>query len=349
MKFLIKILLLTNLCAGCTIHKKIVSKKDRFKRSTHLNTYIALASLDHIDGLDLHKVQYFEDPYRNHFDDRVNADVKMIVMHYTVGGCMSVLHHFTKPVKTDRVSSHYVITEREVKWWQKHGIAGGQIVQVVPEEKRAWHAGNSKWQDLENVNHWSIGIENVNKGFIKRGKNKTVWYNFDEEQIHNLGLLTKRIVDKYNINPTKIVGHSDIAPGRKQDPGILFPWGELYRKHGLGAWLEDHERDVEYIKTHFNPDYDLPEEIDIEFVARMLYTYGYDLLPKKYSTEEERINFENVLLAFKMHFSENQNIKNHTNELTYNDQLWIWGLVAKYKEFLPIRTYSTNYFQMQLL
>lgn len=336
--FLKKALLVAILCTGCAIQKQSLSKKDRFLRSTYLTTAITLETLKHIiEELDIHKVPSFEDLDRNHFDERIDSDIRMIVMHYTVGRCMHVLKHFTKSAKMDRVSSHYIITERERRWWQKYGIYGGQILQVVPEEKRAWHAGVSKWQDVENINHCSIGIENVNRGFKKISKNKIVWYSFDEEQIRNLGLLTKSMVDKYNINPTRIVGHSDIAPGRKQDPGILFPWGELYAKYGIGAWLEEHERDIEYIKTHFSPDYDLPEGIDIEFVAKMLYIYGYDVLPSKFYTEEERIKFENVLLAFKMHFSENQNLVKHTKELTYNDQLWIWGLVAKYKKFLPIR------------
>jgi N-acetylmuramoyl-L-alanine amidase len=71
--------------------------------------------------------------------------------------------------------------------------------------------------------------------------NDFAWYPFDKDQVRSLGLLSQSIVKKYNIKPYNVVGHSDIAANRKQDPGILFPWRELYQTYKVGAWLENEE------------------------------------------------------------------------------------------------------------
>lgn len=329
-------LLLSPSCVG---PKRSLTKKERLLRSVFLSTGIKLEWASYYPDLDSHKVPTFnnEEVFRHHFEERkTDTKIKALVMHYTHCDFMRTIGLFTSGVLGSRVSAHYVITERERKWYQRHGMAAGHVIEIVPEDKTAWHAGISKWQDSENLNHYSIGIENVSRGYIGRWKkDKFLWIKFDRDQIAALGRLSRDIIARHNINPTRVVGHSDIAPGRKMDPGILFPWGQLYEEYGVGAWLEPHERSVEYIKEHFSPDCDIPTEADLDFLAKQLCRYGYNLLPRAYDNDEEKKLFENVLLAFKMHFSENQNPKGFSRTPTYNDQLWIWGLVAKYKDFLP--------------
>jgi len=112
------------------------------------------------------------------------------------------------------VSSHYVVAE------------DGQVLRLVPEEKRAWHAGKSWWRGVEDVNSASVGIEIVNPG------HEFGYRPFAEAQIDALIPLVADIVWRHNIRPAYVVGHSDIAPVRKEDPGELFPWARL-AKHGL--------------------------------------------------------------------------------------------------------------------
>jgi N-acetylmuramoyl-L-alanine amidase len=108
-----------------------------------------------------------------------------------------------------RVSCHYLVAE------------DGQILRMVPEERRAWHAGRSWWRGTTDVNSASIGIEIVNPG------HELGYRPYPEEQIDALVPLMADIKERYGITRGNIVGHSDIAPQRKQDPGELFPWGRL--------------------------------------------------------------------------------------------------------------------------
>ena len=145
-------------------------------------------------------------------------------MHYTVvGNFQSTINFFTQDTTDGRVSSHYVVTESEKT--KKGELAGGMVFQVVPGEKKAWHAGVSYWTGVTSLNDTSIRIENVNKGFVKEcfGLEKTKWFPFDSSQIQVLGKLSQSIINRYNIIPQNVVGHEDIASGRKPDPGILFP------------------------------------------------------------------------------------------------------------------------------
>jgi N-acetylmuramoyl-L-alanine amidase len=94
---------------------------------------------------------------------------------------------------------------------------------MVPEDKRAWHAGRSWWRGIRDINSASIGIEIVNPG------HEWGYRSFPDEQIASVILLVAAIKQRYGVTRGNIVGHSDIAPARKQDPGELFPWGQLAR------------------------------------------------------------------------------------------------------------------------
>ncbi|MEI8295603.1 MAG: N-acetylmuramoyl-L-alanine amidase [Alphaproteobacteria bacterium] len=133
--------------------------------------------------------------------------IDMIVIHYTeMESAAAALARLCDPVT--EVSAHYLIDE------------GGQITQMVADEHCAWHAGESFWEGQTSLNHNSIGIELDNKG------NEP----FTEAQMQSLEHLLAALIARHRIPPQRIVGHSDIAPGRKVDPGPFFDWGRLRQR-----------------------------------------------------------------------------------------------------------------------
>jgi N-acetylmuramoyl-L-alanine amidase len=140
--------------------------------------------------------------------DARDESISMVVLHYTdMPSADAALTRLCDPAA--KVSAHYLITEE------------GEVIRLVDESMRAWHAGMSYWRGKSNVNGASIGIELVNPGH-------TCGYRpFPDAQIDALVPLLHRIVDDYDIPRANIVGHSDIAPQRKLDPGELFPWDRL--------------------------------------------------------------------------------------------------------------------------
>lgn len=151
---------------------------------------------------------YIETPSPN-FDERA-LPISMIVLHYTgMQDAASAIAQLANPEA--KVSAHYVVTE------------DGQIIRMVAEDKRAWHAGRSHWRGVTDINSASIGIEIVNPG------HEFGYRPFPDEQIDALIPLVAEIMATYHITRGNVVGHSDIAPARKRDPGELFPWGRLAR------------------------------------------------------------------------------------------------------------------------
>lgn len=148
------------------------------------------------------------------FDER-DQPISICVLHYTgmVDG-PSAIQRLTEA--GSGVSCHYLIAE------------DGQVLRLVPEEKRAWHAGRSYWRGLHNVNAASIGIEIVNPG------HEFGYRPFAQQQMDALLPLLSDIVTRHRIVPANVVGHSDVAPTRKQDPGELFDWSQLAR-HNLAV------------------------------------------------------------------------------------------------------------------
>lgn len=143
------------------------------------------------------------------FDERT-APVSMIVLHYTgMRDAESAIARLRDPAA--KVSSHYVVAE------------DGTVLRLVDEAKRAWHAGRSHWREVDDVNDVSVGIEIVNPG------HEFGYRPFPDEQVEAVMRLVAEIKDRYAITRGNIVGHSDVAPARKRDPGELFPWGKLAR------------------------------------------------------------------------------------------------------------------------
>ncbi|MBR0551894.1 N-acetylmuramoyl-L-alanine amidase [Stakelama marina] len=153
-------------------------------------------------------MQIIDTPSPN-FDDR-SLPVSMLVLHYTgMQDAESAIARLTDAEA--KVSAHYLVAE------------DGTVLRMVDEDKRAWHAGRSHWRGISDVNSASVGIEIVNPG------HEFGYRPFPPEQISALIPLVSDIVERHEITRGNVVGHSDVAPARKQDPGELFPWSKLAR------------------------------------------------------------------------------------------------------------------------
>lgn len=155
----------------------------------------------------------------------VNHDnrIQFVVVHYTSASLERSLALLTH----GEVSAHYLIGDDK----------GATIYKLVDESRRAWHAGESEWEGRTWLNSSSIGIEIVNPGFVDTPTGR-LWYPYSEAQVQSLIVLLKDIIQRNGINPRSIIGHSDIAPLRKLDPGPLFPWKRLAQA-GLGVWPDE--------------------------------------------------------------------------------------------------------------
>lgn len=260
----------------------------------------------------VYRVQRFADTARNHYDSRHGEPIQYIILHYTHSHFTNTMKAFTSTSPDYPVSAHYVIAQ------------DGTIIHVVPDTQRAWHAGDSFWNGEYDLNSRSIGIEIINTGFTKTDDGRT-WHPFAEDQIAAVGTLCQHIVKQYNIKPQHVLGHADIAPHRKHDPGVVFPWSRLYYEYGVGAWLENtHPR---YIRKRYAPHKQLPHRVDKTFVLSQLQQYGYNITNTAVYTEHDTA----AVRAFKAHFSDNQETSEYNGIITYDDMIWSWGLVAKYQ------------------
>ena len=157
-------------------------------------------------GLNLTKNYSFNFDVRK----RRKKNIKFIIVHYT--GMKKEIEAIKKlRNRKSKVSSHYLIKNN------------GEILRLVPDRYVAWHAGQSNWKKLKSLNKYSIGIEIQNTGHDNNCE------NFSKNQITSTKKLLKYLIREYKINPKNVLGHSDIAPDRKKDPGEKFPWKELSR------------------------------------------------------------------------------------------------------------------------
>ena len=198
------------------------------------------------------------------FDSR-KFKIQFIILHYTeTKNLEKAINLLTS--QNRKVSCHFVID------------TNGQIYNLVSESKRAWHAGESSWKGLQDMNSRSIGIEIVNSGEKNLQK-------YPKVQINKLIKLIHFLEKKFKIPFYNILGHSDIAPHRKIDPGKHFPWKELHKKQ-IGLWAE-----INQIK-----DRELSGKEYDEFLQN-LYGIGYQL-PK-----HKNLKINNLIInAFHRHF-----------------------------------------------
>lgn len=200
-------------------------------------------------------MRFIERPSPNH--DARSRGIDMLVLHYTgMRSAEAALDRLCDPAA--QVSAHYTI-DRD-----------GTIFRHVPEERRAWHAGVSFWAGEANVNARSIGIELVNPG------HEFGYLSFPEAQIEAVIALSGDILQRHAIASHYVVGHSDVAPARKTDPGELFPWSRLARA-GIGIW----------------PD---PIPGDYPDMATLLARFGYGIPP------QADVAMQAVIAAFQRRF-----------------------------------------------
>lgn len=209
------------------------------------------------------------------FDARpAGRGVDMLVFHYTgMASAIDALDRLCDP--TARVSAHYVIDE------------DGAVTVLVAETERAWHAGVACWRGNEDVNGASIGVELVNPGHAFG------YRPFPEAQMAACEVLGADILSRWPIPARNVVGHSDVATGRKSDPGELFDWARLAAA-GIGLWPERHPVAGE-VGLRLGPGDDGGAVRDLQGA---LAEYGYDLsLDGTYGKQMEA-----VVTAFQRHF-----------------------------------------------
>ncbi|HTZ01896.1 MAG TPA: N-acetylmuramoyl-L-alanine amidase [Xanthobacteraceae bacterium] len=154
----------------------------------------------------------------NHNARQAGRRPDMIILHYTgMQDADAALERLC--ARGSEVSSHYLVFE------------DGRITQMVPESRRAWHAGKSFWAGDTDINGCSIGIEIVNPG------HDFGYPDFPKRQIAAVTALCRSILTRISITPVRVLAHSDVAPSRKQDPGEKFPWRTLYDS-GVGHWVK---------------------------------------------------------------------------------------------------------------
>ena len=204
---------------------------------------------------------------------RAKNRIKFIIIHYTGMKKESAAIKRLQDPKS-KVSSHYLIKRN------------GEIINLVPDLFEAWHAGVSSWKHFKSLNKNSIGIEITNPGH-QHGYKK-----FSKKQIFSLQKLLNILVKKYKIKKKYILGHSDISPGRKKDPGEKFPW-EMLAKNKLSFW---HNLDQKKIKKFREKN--LINKIDENLFLKNLYKIGYNDV-KKFKSQK---NIKYLTLAFQRRF-----------------------------------------------
>ena len=209
--------------------------------------------------------------YSPNFDPkkRDKNQIKYLIYHYT--GMKNDKLSIKKLTSfNSNVSCHYYITK------------SGKLIQMVPDLYVAWHAGKSYWGKHKSINYKSIGIEISNPG------HQYGYRNFTGNQIKCLIKISKLIIKKYNINKNKILGHSDIAPLRKIDPGEKFPW-KLLSKKKIGIW---HKVNSNILKSSRGKK----SEVSLSKFIFYLKKLGYHM---KYSSPNE---LKKIIKTFQMRF-----------------------------------------------
>ncbi len=168
-----------------------------------------------------------------------------------------------------KVSCHYFIDNK------------GVIIQLVKDNKIAWHAGKSKWKNYRNLNDLSIGIELQNKG------HKFGYKNFPNSQLNSFIKLSKKLKKKYLIKSCNFLGHSDIAPLRKKDPGEKFPWEKL-SKYKIGTWFKETKREQKPSSKNV-----------INLFFRNIHKIGY----RYFNLNKRNKNDQKIIKAFQQRYS----------------------------------------------
>ena len=204
---------------------------------------------------------------------RGGANPSILLLHYTgVDTAAKAIDWLT--CSESRVSCHYAIDE------------AGRITQMVPEAMRAWHAGEGEWQGETDINSASIGIEIHNPG------HEYGYPDFPKAQLQAIEALCKDIIARHHIRPERVLGHSDVAPIRKKDPGEKFPWDRLARA-GIGHWVKP--QPLIPAEAGMSVGVVGPLVADVQLLLR---SYGYGIEPT--GVIDGKTEF--VVTAFQRHF-----------------------------------------------
>ena len=199
-------------------------------------------------------------------------EIKFIIFHYT--GMKKEDQAIDKLTNIkSKVSSHYLIKNN------------GEVLTLVPDLFIAWHAGVSGWKKYKSINKYSIGIEISNPG------HEHFYKNFSKKQIKSIIKLSWYLIKKYKIKPNFILGHSDIAPYRKKDPGEKFPWKYL-SENKIGFWHNLKEKKL------FKKRSQEADKLDKNKFIKNLYKIGY---PKKITFNKNK-NIKLLITAFQRRF-----------------------------------------------
>jgi N-acetylmuramoyl-L-alanine amidase len=251
-----------------------------------------------------------------------NSRVSIIVIHHTTADFAESLDILTRS-SSRPVSSHYLIPEPGDESYGKSPL---KIFKLVDESRRAWHAGTSYWAGKSGLNDQSIGIELVNRTWCHTsesganpyagGNDRLCFFpDFADGQIELLtGLLDEILARHPDVKPTNIVGHSDIAPDRKVDPGPRFPWQRLAAM-GYGAWYDD-----ETVIRYWEQFRDAP--LPLINIQKALAAYGYGIEATGAYDEQTR----NVVRAFQLHFQPYE----VTREMSRASTAILFALLDKY-------------------
>ena len=218
---------------------------------------------------------------------RLKTNIRFLILHYTGMQSARVSLNRLKNPKS-KVSCHYFVDRN------------GKVCRMVEHNKTAWHAGKSKWKHFNNLNKYSIGIEIQNKGHYIN------YQNFTKKQIFSLIQLIKKLLKKYKIKKENVLGHSDIAPLRKLDPGEKFPW-RLLSKKGAANWF----RKYKYKKL----DLDFKTRRKIFF--KNIYKIGYRFFNLSKQSKKDR----KIILAFQRRYLPNEMNGKITNKTLIISQL----------------------------
>jgi len=215
-------------------------------------------------------------------DDSVKAvshdsRVRYIVLHYTSTTSQDSLRLLSQ----GQVSAHYLITDDT----RPH------VYRLVDETQNAWHAGESRWYNQVSLNPVSLGIELVNTGRTDLAHGEASWAPYSPAQVQTLILLLKDLTTRHGIRPENVVGHSDIAPQRKTDPGPLFPWKALAQA-GIGRWFDEAQAAANWVTLQRQG------KPSIAWFQERLAKLGY-ASPQHGQLDRET---QNVLAAFQMHY-----------------------------------------------
>ena len=219
--------------------------------------------------------------------NRKSKEINFVIIHYT--GMQSEIESLSRLKNPkSKVSCHYLINRR------------GKIIQMVKEKDIAWHAGKSKWKKFVDLNENSIGIELVNKG------HKFGYQNFPKIQIKTLISLCKNLKKKHRIKKENFLGHSDIAPMRKIDPGEKFPWKKL-SKNGLGKWPRKRKNVL---------------KLDLKKIEKSFFKNLKKIGYRYFSIHKRDIREKKVIKSFQQHFLP-KNVTGKIDKKTYETSCFL--------------------------